>query len=261
MLSKLVTRWLFSQQLGIPLQPRNPGLGGPCGDVNLTVSITGHGGDLLIATESVDQTGNFVFPVPAEAIGQSFGKGIGHWTVANGVDTMYSLWNPTNTDQDFLVTLHYGDGSGQYVLPLHLAAQASTMIDIGMLIAMRQPDANGNLIPNYIQEGSAVFSNPKGRTQWMTLAGCGAFYNPRKATCAPVWIYCYGYSGFEVVADPFSVAVNGAVQLHAKATYADGTVHDFTTSSSWSSTNTSVATVGARIFRRRDVADEERPLN
>jgi hypothetical protein len=46
-------------------------------------------------------------------------------------------------------------------MPLHLAAQASTSIDIGMLIAMAQPDANGNLIPNYIQEGSVVFSNPK----------------------------------------------------------------------------------------------------
>jgi len=30
------------------------------------------------------------------------------------------------------------------------------------LNAMAQPDANGNLIPNYIQEGSVVFSNPKG---------------------------------------------------------------------------------------------------
>jgi len=58
------------------------------------------------------------------------------------------------------------------------------MIDIGMLISMAQPDANGNLIPNYIQEGSVVFSKPKGRAepctvwygaQWMTLAVCGAF--------------------------------------------------------------------------------------
>jgi hypothetical protein len=84
--------------------------------------------------------------------------------------------------QDFVVALHHGDGSGQYVMPLHLAAQASTTIDIGMLIAMAQPDANGNLIPNYIQEGSVVFSNPKGRRQWMTLALSGAFYNRRRGT-------------------------------------------------------------------------------
>ena len=236
---------LETRQLDLASMLAKLGLGGLNGDVNLTFSITGHGADLLIATESVDQTGNFVFPVPAEPIGQSFGKGIGHWTVANGVDTMYSLWNPTNTDQDFVVTLHYGDGSGQYVMPLHLAAQASTTIDIAMLIAMRQPNANGNLIPNYIQEGSVVFSNPKGRTQWMTLAVCGAFYNPRKATCGPYWTYCYGYCDFEVEADPFSVAVGGTVQLKAQATYGDGSVDTFTTSSSWSSNNTSVATVGA----------------
>jgi len=92
-----------------------------------------------------------------------------------------------------VVTLYCRDGSGQYVLPVHLAAQASTSIDICMLISMSQPDANGNLIPNYIQEGSVVFSNPKGRAEprtvrygaeWMTVAVCGAFYNPRKATCA-----------------------------------------------------------------------------
>jgi len=234
-----------TRALDLPSMLANLGLAGLNGDINLSLSITGHGGDLVIATGSVDQSGTYVFPVCAEAIGQSFGKSIGHWTVANGVDTMYSLWNPTNADQDFVVTLHYGDGSGQYVMPLHLAAQASTMIDIGMLIAMAQPDANGNLIPNYIQEGSVVFSNPKGRAQWMTLAVCGAFYNPRKATCGEYWDDCYGYGDPEVEADPFSVAVNGTVQLYAKATYADGTVDDFTSSSSWSSNSTPVATVGA----------------
>jgi hypothetical protein len=234
-----------ARTLDLPTMLANLGLGGLNGDINLSFSITGRGGDLVIATGSVDQTGNFVFPVPAEAIGQSLGRAIGHWTVANGVDTMYSLWNPTNTAQDFVVTLYYGDGSGQYVMPLHLAAQASTMIDIGMLIAMAQPDANGNLIPNYIQEGSVVFSNPKGRTQWMTLAVCGAFYNPRKATCGEYWIYCYGYSNETVSPSSFSVAVNGTVQLDAQATYADGTVYDFTSSSTWSSNDTAVATVGA----------------
>ncbi len=234
-----------TRRLDLPSMLAKLGLGSFNGDANLTFSITGHGGDLVIATASVDQTGNFVFPVPAEAIGQSFGKSIGHWTVANGVDSMYSLWNPTNADQDFVVTLYYGDGSGQYVMPLHLAAQASTTIDIGMLIAMRQPDANGSLIPNYIQEGSVVFSNPKGRAQWMTLAVCGAFYNPRKATCGEWWTYCYGYCDAEVTPNPFSVAVNGTVQLHSYLTYADGSLDEFTSSSGWSSSNKSVATVGA----------------
>jgi hypothetical protein len=235
-----------TRQLDLPSMLASLGLGTLNGDINLSFSITGHGGDLVIATGSVDQTGNYVFPVPPDAIGKSFAKGIGYWTVANGQDTMYSLWNPTNTDQDFVVTLHYGDGSGQYVLPVHLAAQASTTIDIGMLIAMGQPDANGNLIPSYVQEGGAVVSNSKGPAEWMTVAVCAAFYNPRKATCGGVYcVMCEGFAGPEVLANPFSVAVTGTVQLHAKATFADGTVYEFTTNSSWSSSNTAVATVGA----------------
>jgi hypothetical protein len=235
-----------TRQLDLPSMLASLGLGALNGDINLSFSITGHGGDLVIATGSVDQTGNYVFPAPAAAIGKSFGKGIGYWTVANGQDTMYSLWNPTNTDQDFVLTLHYGDGSGQYVMPLHLAAQASTTIDVGMLIAMGQPDANGNLIPSYIQEGSAVVSNPKGPAQWMTVAVCAAFYNPRKATCGgPYCIDCYGFDDEEVLLDPVAVAVTGTVQLQAQATYSDGTVVSFTTSSTWSSSNTAVATVGA----------------
>ena len=138
-----------------------------------------------------------------------------------------------------------GTGGAHYVRPVHLAAQASTMIDIGMLIAMAQPDANGNLIPSYIQEGSVVFSNPKGRAQWMTLAVCGAFYNPVKATCGETCVFCYGYSDPEVTPSSFSVAMENTVQLSAQATYADGSVDDFTGSSSWSSDASSVATVGA----------------
>jgi len=119
---------------------------------------------------------------------------------------------------------------------------------------MRQPDANGNLIPDYMQEGSAVISNPKGRAEWMTVAVCGAFYNPRKATCAPVCIYCYGYNTYVVVATSFSVGVNGTVQLNTQATYADGSVDTFTSSSSWSSNNNSVATVGANTGLVRGVS-------
>ena len=85
-----------TRQLDLPSMLTNLGLGGLNGDINLSFSIPGPGGELVIATGSVDQSGTYVFPVPAEAIGPSFGKGISHWTVANGADTMFSLWNPTN---------------------------------------------------------------------------------------------------------------------------------------------------------------------
>jgi len=143
------------------------------------------------------------------------------------------------------MTLHYGDGSGQYVKPIHLAARASVMIDVGMLLMEHEPDVNGNLIPEYIQEGTVTFSNPKGNTAWMTLAVCGAFYNPRKGTCGDICEDCYGYGNFVVDDDPWSVPVGNNTQMHAYGTYSDGSQDDFTTSSTWSSNNTSVATVGS----------------
>jgi hypothetical protein len=118
------------------------------------------------------------------------------------------------------------------------------MVDVAMLLAEQQPDANGNLFSGNIQEGSVSFSNPKGNAEWMTFVVSGAFYNPRKGTCVCQCGYCVGYSGPQVAVDPFTVGVTSTHQLAAKATYGDGTVHDFTTSSSWSSNHTSYITVG-----------------
>ena len=82
---------------------------------------------------------------------------------------MYSLFNPTDRAQDFIATIYYGDGSGSYQMPVHLEAQASTMIDMMMLIGERVPDVHGNVIPPGVQQGSVVFENAKGVAQWMTL--------------------------------------------------------------------------------------------
>lgn len=74
---------------------------------------------------------------------------------------MYSLFNPTDRAQDFIATIYYGDGSGSYQMPLHLEAQASTMIDIMMLIGEKRPDVHGKVIPPSVQHGSLVFGSPE----------------------------------------------------------------------------------------------------
>jgi hypothetical protein len=106
-----------------------------------------------------------------------------------------------------------------------------------------EPDVNGNLIPAYIQEGSATFASPKGKTAWMTLAVCGAFYNPHKGTCGMYWTYtyCYDYSNPQVDPSSFAVAMGDTVRLTAYATYADGSQQ--AVGASWQSSDTSVATV------------------
>ena len=78
-------------------------------------------GDLVLASGSVDQTGTYVFEVEPQGVASSRSKYANYWGVANGNDTMYSLWNPSDTAEDIVATFYYGDGSGKYTLPVHLA--------------------------------------------------------------------------------------------------------------------------------------------
>lgn len=213
------------------------------GSANLSFSFTGHAGELVLAAGSVDETGNYVFAVEPEGVAKSYAKTGAYWLVANGFDTVYSLWNPTSNAQDFVATFYYADGSGKYQLPVHLDPQASTMIDMVMLIETGQPDPNGNVIPATVHQGSVVFESAKGKGQWMTLVVSGAVFNPQTATCGTSCTTCCGYSGFTIGPSPFYCLVNASVQCNATASYCDGSTTTF--SASWSSDNTAVATVGS----------------
>src|SRR5579863_6850814 len=98
------------------------------------------------------------------------------------------------------------------------------MIDMMMLIGEKRPDVHGNVIPPGVQQGSVVFESAKGVAQWMTLVVSSGVYNPRRGTCGAQCIYCYGYSGFSVLSNPFAVPVTLTTPLKAQATYGDGTV-------------------------------------
>ena len=109
-----VTRNLPAQHLA-PFEAKQVDLQGPLsaaglknfnGSINLSTSFTGHGGDLVVATGSVDQTGTYVFEVEPQAVGTSNSKFTTYWGVANGNDTMFSLWNPTDTPQDIVATFY-----------------------------------------------------------------------------------------------------------------------------------------------------------
>src|SRR5216684_3260778 len=110
-----VARNLPMQHLA-PLEARQVDLQGPLnavglknfsGSINLSTSFTGKAGDLVLATGSVDQTGTYVFEVEPESVGSFRSKNANYWGVANGNDTMFSLWNPTGAAQDILVTFYY----------------------------------------------------------------------------------------------------------------------------------------------------------
>src|SRR5712691_1241619 len=243
-----VARNLPMQHLA-PLEARQVDLQGPLnavglknfsGSTNLSTSFTGRTGDVVLATGSVDQTGTYVFEVEPQGVGSSNSKFANYWGVAHGNDTMFSLWNPTDTPQDIVATFYYGNASGKYTVPVHLDAQASTMIDMAMLIAEIKPDADGNVIPPSVKEGSADFASAKGRHEQITLVIAAGIYNVTTATCGSTCINCCGDSNFGISPNPISCPLGGTVPLSSTAVDCYGyEVYP----SSWSSSNTSVMTV------------------
>jgi hypothetical protein len=72
-------------------------------------------------------------------------------------------------------------------------------------------------------------------------------YNVVKATCVMRCTTCHGATSFWTQTGPFGVAVSGQKQLNAIVQYDSGGQSDLTTSSSWSSDTTSVATVSSGL--------------
>lgn len=220
------------------------------GNVNLSFSYTGHGGDLILATGSVDQTSTYVFEVRPQGIGESIGRISGYWSVAKGNDAMFSIWNPIDAPQDITATLYYGDGSGQYHLPIHLAPQASTMLDVAMLIMEKTPDINGNVIPLGIEEGSASFDSAAhdstaydGKKRVTTVIS-GGLFNTGNATCGMLCTYCNGYGSWGIVPVPLAgpVGWTGTASAHATDSYGS---NQTMSGGSWSSTDSGIMSVGS----------------
>ena len=90
------------------------------GMINISASFDGQAGDLLVATGSTDQSGTYVFAVEPQGVGRSFSKEGHYWKAADGCDTMLTLLNPTEQEQDFLVTFFFGQREAPYKLPVTL---------------------------------------------------------------------------------------------------------------------------------------------
>src|SRR2546422_784329 len=111
---------------------------------------------------------------------------------------------------------------------------------MAMLIAEIKPDADGNVIPPSVQEGSAQFASAKGRHESITLVIAAGIYNVTNATCGGGCITCCGDSNFGISPNPIYCPIGQTMACSSTAVDCYGnTVFP----SSWSSSNTSVMTV------------------
>ena len=217
------------------------GLQGFNGSVNLVFDGEARRGCLVMASGSVDQTNTYVFEVVPRGAMESAAKSIQYWSTGNGDDTMVTIWNPADEAQDFHFTLFFT--GGHYTLPLHLEPRATRAFNISEIIQNQIPDEEGNVIPPSIHEGSAKISGSLAETQHILVTADVGVYNVRKGTCTNQCQECDGFSQVVVVDDPFSVAVSGTHQQNVYATWNTGGQYLYTSSASWSSSNTAIATV------------------
>jgi hypothetical protein len=218
------------------------------GMVNLTFSYLGAAGDVIMANGSIDQTKTYVFEIKMEGVGKSVGKGLKDWDVSDGNDTMISLLNLDEKDQDFWVTLFFE--GGQYKLLVHLKAGGSSMFNVSEIIMMRQPDSDGHKIPTGTLHGTAVLSAASADPQWTRIGVSVGIFNVSTATCGGRCPNCASVTSFRVQADTGTALVGQDTQFSSWALSSGGSWLNYTLQSNWSSSNIQVAqpsgsTVGA----------------
>jgi hypothetical protein len=215
------------------------------GSVNLVLGVNAGlpSGALLMASGSVDQKDNYVFQVVPHAVLESVSKNLSYWSTRDGDDTMVTLWNPADENQDLVFTLTFA--GGHYLFPVHLGPKATQMFNVSEIISNHMPDSQGNVIPLSVHEGAAVISGPQGESEHILVALDAGTYSVRKATCGTFCTTCEGVVSTWVAADPFSVNMGDTYQAAFAVQYHNGNQYDVTSSGTWNSSDTSIATVSA----------------
>ena len=209
------------------------------GSFNLVFDGEARRGALVLASGSVDQTNNYVFEVVARGVTESAAKSLQYWSTGNGDDTMVAVWNPADEAQDFVFTLFFT--GGHYIVPLHLEARATRTFNVSEIVQNQVPDAEGNIIPAAVHEGSAKIAGSRAENEHILVGIDSGIYNVRKATCTNNCQECDGLTSVFVIDNPFAVAISSTHQLTNYGTYNTGGQYNI--GGSWSSNRTSVATV------------------
>jgi hypothetical protein len=232
--------------LNVPALIAAAGLQNYNGSINLILAANGQNDALALASGSVDKKNTYVFEVIARGVAESASKSIPYWSTANGDDTMVTLWNPADEDQDLLYTLFFS--GGLYLYPIHLPARATRTFNISEITGSATPDSEGNIIPAGIHEGSAEIAGSQGEHQHILVNMDTGIYNVNKAVCAPPTCEtCQGLVSIAVIEIPFAVPVSGTTQETFYMTWSSGTQYNLTNQSTWSSNATSVATVSVGL--------------
>lgn len=234
-----------THKIDLPSLMDSGGLSNTNGSVSLVLDIPKAAlPDVIMASGSVDKKQSYVFAVQPSVVSEDEGKVLSYWSTANQDDTMVTLWNPADEDEDLTFTLFYK--GGHYKYPLHLGPKNTRSLNISEIIQNQLPDSEGNVIPTTVHEGSARLSGANGNTQRILVGFDASTYNVKKATCGRWYMYCGDTTA--VFVNPNSVYFgmdDGTTTAGLIAQATDGTQYNPQLNSlndiSWSSSDTTIA--------------------
>ena len=233
-----------TMNLNAPALLESAGLKDFVGSFNLELEADGQSRALLEAAGSVDQTENYVFEVTPMGTMESVAKALSYWSTGNGDNTMITLWNPTDEPQSLKFVLYFAGGDGQYSVPIYLNGRETRSFNISTIINSSAADADGNVIPPGTHEGRAEIMGADGENEHILIAMSEGVYNVQKATCGNNYCQtCQGAVDSWILASPFTVVSGGNTNLTFTVQYKSGTQYDHTSVATWTSSNTSIATV------------------
>ncbi|MFL6306026.1 MAG: hypothetical protein ACJ72H_21045 [Candidatus Sulfotelmatobacter sp.] len=222
---------------------KSSGLSSYSGEMNFTFTIQGGGDSLLVATGSTAKDGNYVFSVQPMMIVPETGKIFCSWGVSGKTDTIISFWNSGTHAEDAELILFFE--GGQYRLPIHLEANASSSISLGSIIKNGTPDVDGSVIPTNIVQGSARLTNPHGRRTPMDIHAHASVFNVETANCRWICPDCDNVVYVTEAPTAGAATPGGNVSYTLTATMKTGGTFNATQATTWGSSATNIATVVA----------------
>jgi murein DD-endopeptidase MepM/ murein hydrolase activator NlpD len=162
---------------------------------------------------------------------------------------MITVLNPEADVQDLVLSLNFE--GGVYILPVHLNAGATYMVNVGDIISMQEPDSQGSKIPPDTTYGTATISGKGGFADPITVGVSIGVFNVNTATCGTRCPTCFGYTDFFVQPINSSALPGTNASFRSMAMGQDNFLRDVSTMPgvNWSSSNSVVAqSQGGGIF-------------